>query len=324
MSRGCKAIQFPQSSHVFIIPGSQGKDKAPSMRFDPERVLIFCENFDPSQISYFDFELDEIIRTHVMDKRVIKGFCNISGARTEFAITSDNLRENVVSKDSNSINRHRQLVCGLSVALFDNPHASLSAIAQHINEHRLKTYLADANSVLFQFFKQNLNPELFVYSEYFGPQYQSGAVINGIRHEDLQRTSFADETFDLIITLEVFEHIPDALIAEKEVIRVLKKKGIYCFTVPFIPYHEHDQVRAELDENGNLKHLLEPAYHGDPLRPEEGILVFRVFSFNDLKRRFEDLGSQFKTYRFWSKSLGILGSDCWVHVVSKPRSQVDS
>src|SRR5207249_3711892 len=99
----------------------------------------------------------------------------------------------------------------------------------------------------------------------------------------------------------VFEHIPNAIAAEREVMRILKPGGVYCFTAPFLPAHDHDVVLAEVDNFGNTRYLAEPQYHVDPLRPE-GILVYRIFSFNDMKRRFESMGHEFKSYRFWSKS----------------------
>jgi hypothetical protein len=99
--------------------------------------------------------------------------------------------------------------------------------------------------------------------------------------------------------------------------RILKPGGIYCFTVPFLPIGEHDEILADIDEQGQVRYFSEPQYHGDPIRPSEGILVYRLFSFNDLKHRFETMGHEFKSYRFWSESLGILGSDCWAHSVRK-------
>jgi hypothetical protein len=74
---------------------------------------------------------------------------------------------------------------------------------------------------------------------------------------------------------------------------------------------------AEVDEHGNTRHFAEPQFHADPLRPDKGILVYRIFSFRGMKQRFEAMGHEFKSYRFWSESLGILGNDCWVHTVRK-------
>lgn len=301
---------------------TQPGDETPGMNFLPVSLdllglPIFYEDFNPSVKTQFDFELDEIIKAHAIEKGVIKGVCNISAVETDFNVLSDNLREDIIANVSHSINRHRQIICALSTAIFGCPYASLAEIAMHINQRRLKVYSAEANSPLFHFLRENLDSDLFVYSEYFGDGFRSGEIVNDMLHEDLQETSFDDESFDIILTSEVFEHIPDAITAEKEVVRILKPGGIYCFTVPFFPESEHDIVLADIDEQGNQRYFAEPQYHGDPIRPDEGILVYRLFSFRDLKERFEELGCDFKTYRFWSKSLGILDSNGWVKLVSK-------
>ncbi|HEX8422348.1 MAG TPA: methyltransferase domain-containing protein, partial [Pyrinomonadaceae bacterium] len=251
---------------------------------------VFFETYEPGQPTQFDFELDELATARALERGVIKGVCNVAGAETEFHLATDNLREDIVAQTSSTINRHRQSICALSLSVFSHPYATLAEIAAHVNRERLKVYLAETYSPLFRFLKENLEPELFVCSEYFGDAYLSGEVVGGVLHQDLQRTSFPDETFDIVLTFEVFEHIPDAIVAEREVVRILKAGGIYCFTVPLIPEGEHDLVLAELGADGEHKYFAEPQYHGDPVRPEEGILVYRIFSHRDLKQRFEGLG----------------------------------
>jgi SAM-dependent methyltransferase len=209
-----------------------------------------------------------------------------------------------VSTVSASINRHRQLICNLSMVLFGHPNSSLAGMASYMNQNNLRLYIAESNSVLPDFLRQNLKPHLFVCSEYFGLAHKSGDIVNGILHEDLQQTSFHDESFDIVLTSEVLEHIPNALAAEKEIMRLLKPGGVYCFTVPFAPASEHDIILARMDESWQIRYLAEPQFHLDRLRPEE-VPVYRIFSYNDLKKRFEAMGSEFISYRFWSKLLGM-------------------
>lgn len=40
-------------------------------------------------------------------------------------------------------------------------------------------------------------------SEYINADVPAGQVIEGIRHEDLQRTTFNDEAFDLVLSSDV-------------------------------------------------------------------------------------------------------------------------
>jgi len=286
------------------------------------RRPVFFEELDPSSPTDFDVERDETIKRYALGQGKLNGFCNVAGSETEFIVASDDFRETVVSTVSSSINRHRQLVCAVSMALFGKPHVSLPDIATAINRDSLQVYIAETNSVLPIALKRALRPELLVCSEYFGAGHESGEIVDGILNQDLQRTSFEDESFDIVITSEVFEHIPDAVAAEKEVMRILRKGGVYCFTVPFLPAGDHDIVLAEMHKNGKIEYFAEPQFHSDPIRPGEGALVYRLFSFHDLKQRFQAMGHEFKTYRFWSEPLGILGNDGWAHTVRKSRSEV--
>lgn len=57
---------------------------------------------------------------------------------------------------------------------------------------------------------------------------------------------FENESFDTVIATEVLEHCPDPFIIFNETNRVLKKNGVFFFTVPFLwNLHEvpHDEFR---------------------------------------------------------------------------------
>lgn len=246
----------------------------------------------------------------------LRGTDPFDGKPCEFIYAGGDFRESLVSSVSRSIQRQRTLVAGLSKYLFNEPNRTLAECCTYINLHRLRLFTAEANSAIFEFLKIHIEPELFYYSEYFGQEYRPGDKVCGIPHEDLQQLSFTDHFFDIVFTSEVLEHVPDALAAEKEIIRVLKPGGVYIFTVPYMPNASHDIVRAVI-ENGQVKHIVEPQYHGDPLRPNEGILVFRIFCERELKERFTDLGASFATYNVFDQSLGIISFDAFVHVVIK-------
>lgn len=53
--------------------------------------------------------------------------------------------------------------------------------------------------------------------------------------EDIQALSWADGSFDLVLTSETLEHIPDPRLALRETLRVLRPGGRHVFTVPVDP-----------------------------------------------------------------------------------------
>jgi len=71
-------------------------------------------------------------------------------------------------------------------------------------------------------------------SEYLGEGVPFGAENErGIRNEDCTKLSFAGESFDALLSYDVFEHIPNFGLAFEECHRVLKKGGRLLFSAPF-------------------------------------------------------------------------------------------
>ena len=124
--------------------------------------------------------------------------------------------------------------------------------------------------------------------------------VSGIRCEDLITSlTFPDERFDYLLSFECLEHIPDYKSALRECARVLKSGGKFFCTVPFHGDAKHT-IRARVDADGSIEHLLPPGeYHGDPVNPD-GVLCFRYFGvelLDDLKDAgFADLA----VWLYWS------------------------
>jgi len=117
-------------------------------------------------------------------------------------------------------------------------------------------------------------------SEYFADA-EPGSYRNGVRCEDAQRLSYADASFDLVTSTEVLEHVPDDARAFAELHRVLRPGGTLLFTVPL--YGGYPTIERARLRDGVVEHLLEPAYHIDPLRGE-GILAFRDYGLDIVER----------------------------------------
>lgn len=104
----------------------------------------------------------------------------------------------------------------------------------------------------------------------------------GIRYEDLTRLSFSDEIFDVIICLEILEHIPNYHAALHQIRRCLKQGATALLSFPWLGgSHYLNRQRARLLEDGSIEHLLSPSYHGDPANAE-GILCFQDFGWQIL------------------------------------------
>ena len=114
-------------------------------------------------------------------------------------------------------------------------------------------------------------------SEYL-PDTTPGTMKDGVLCQDVQNLTFDDGVFDYVLSFDVLEHVPDYRKAIGEIYRVLKPGGIFLFTVPIGLDSPISHTRAEINENGEVEHILEEEYHGNPLGPPS--LCFTSFGFD--------------------------------------------
>jgi SAM-dependent methyltransferase len=100
--------------------------------------------------------------------------------------------------------------------------------------------------------------------------------------EDLTALSYADASFDLVITSDTLEHVPDIDRALRETLRVLRPGGAHVFSVPVV-WDRATRQRATI-EGGVLKHLLPPSHHGAPAEGKSDFLVFYEFGADFVDR----------------------------------------
>ena len=148
-------------------------------------------------------------------------------------------------------------------------------IWKHIKEHlNGKVYLPAGDGFLYHKLKNYVS---ICFSDYYTSEYD---VLPGISHQNLTNLTFSDNSFDLIISEHIMEHVNDPKKAFNEIYRVLKKDGRYIFTIPF---ESKNKSLTRIDKNYNI--LITKKYHLDPLRAE-GALVFNDFSKKDFFEKY--------------------------------------
>lgn len=150
----------------------------------------------------------------------------------------------------------------------------------------MKHYFSDAKNIYLtehdtQYHKnlKKLHPHNLTIST-----YRPGDVL----HQDLTKLTYPDNSFDLCMSFEDIEHIPDYKIAIEELYRVTKPGGHVLLSTPIIFENNKTIVRATVNERGEITHLLPPDYHGDPLLAR-GILCYYHFGW-DLLDSFRAAG----------------------------------
>jgi len=233
--------------------------------------------------------------------------CPVCGSLTLITDVGRSLRESCKCLRCKSTNRQRQIayvVCGVVSKATGSKITSLKDLA------RLDGFVIYNTEAGRQIHDQLSKVKDYICSEYFGEGFQSGDVVDGKMHQDLMSLSFDDQSIDLVISSDVFEHIPDAYRAHKEVYRVLKPGGRHVFTVPFYQTEFVDEDRTIMDIRGRPVFVKEPIYHGDPIRAE-GSLVHRIFSLEMLVK-LGKIGFHTNMYRLYKPSSGIFGSNALV------------
>ncbi len=108
----------------------------------------------------------------------------------------------------------------------------------------------------------------------------------GTRHEDLTQLTYLDGSFDLVLTSESLEHVPDLSAALGEILRVLKPGGYHIFTIPVYPDVEKTYARTVVRAGGVVEHLAPQIRHPSG---DHGWLVYTEFGA-DLSAVFRAAG----------------------------------
>lgn len=132
--------------------------------------------------------------------------------------------------------------------------------------------------------------------------------LQSIEHQDVELLTYSDSTFDLYVSAEILEHLPSVQLALNEARRILRLGGTFICTFPF-NYMSEFSVEKNLIENGNIVHLTEPEYHGNPLSSDKGSLVFTIPGW-DILSQCKAAGFSRAMFVFRSsRRLGIIGKE---------------
>ncbi len=134
---------------------------------------------------------------------------------------------------------------------------SLSSWAEHPEPHQLRAVEVNRIDGVHECLTKLPR---FIFSD-FREDVQRGTYAHGVRNEDLCSMTFPDSSFDLILTSETLEHVPDLAAALADVRRVLAPGGRHVFTVPLLPGVDRTFARSVVDADGKLRHLTTPICH---------------------------------------------------------------
>jgi len=211
-----------------------------------------------------------------------KGLCNVCGKPVDFEL--DYMFADLIATDKAKEPVWRERMVCMGCCLNNRMRYIIGKIKDEY-QPGMKIYINENITYAYKALKKYI-PDL-VGSEYLAEDLISGQVVDGILHEDAMHLSFSDETFDVMVSQDVFEHVADYELAFKEMHRILKKDGKAIFTIPFNTIENEVEKRARIVD-GKVEYLMEPLYHGNPLS-DKGSLVFNIFSW-DLFDKLKECG----------------------------------
>jgi SAM-dependent methyltransferase len=213
-------------------------------------------------------ELGEIVpvRQAILDdirsRGYVEPFTGIRRYPHQIVIRDKNLQESISSHDLNA--RRRALLVQIMLDL---------QVRGWLPRRDLRILGAEAVSRIAMILRGN-------YPFYLGTEYLPDEAARHkffpIPHMDLQLIDYPDESFDVFISSDVFEHIPDLDRALKEIHRILKPGGIIVSSFPFHPGQLTTRIKASLSDTGEVIHHAEPEYHSNPVADVRGSLVFQL------------------------------------------------
>jgi len=247
--------------------------------------------------------------TAIMSRRLseqsflLDGYCKVCDKPTTFLV--DRLYGAQESVEVWMPNWRERLVCA-HCQLTNRQRAILYVIKEAVatrTEQAVSLYTMEEITPLFTCLSHNL--ENVTGSEYLGEGIEGGTIVDGMRHENVEALSFSDQSFDIITSNDVLEHVNLPEQAFGEMYRVLKQGGEIFVTIPF-HINAIQTVRHAKLVNGEVKHLFPPIYHGNPLS-EKGSLVFNDFGWYFVEQLkavgFQDVS----LCHYWSYLYGYLG-----------------
>lgn len=220
------------------------------------------------------------------------GLCSICGRKSIFFADKENIKESLHCIFCNAWFRLRFLSDQIINTFSKGTAISLTDLIREEDFGYLDIYEAQAQGPIHSVLKNCPN---YICSEYFDNIKPS--TIYNIRCEDLQKLSFRDNKFDIIIHTSVLEHVRKPISALREMYRVLKNEGSLIFEVPMTdPWRNSirkksiKRVDTSADED---VFILEPIYHGDAIC-KNGSLVHTDWGL-DIVDTLKEIGFVVKT-----------------------------
>ena len=158
----------------------------------------------------------------------------------------------------------------------------------------------------------------YVASQFY-PRLPLGSLSGNVRCENLEMQTFPSESFDLVVTQDVMEHVFDPAAAYREIHRTLKSSGYHVHTTPIYKELVCTEQKAKLEADGTICYFGEPEYHGNPISGDGSLVTYHYgYDLADLITTWAPFDVEIRRYA--DRTRGIIAEFSEV-IICRKRSQ---
>ncbi len=195
-----------------------------------------------------------------MRSNFYRGYCTVCGQWTRFLNVSKSIRETYRCDNCKASLRERVLAEAIISIYGKGQCDNIRSLA---NENETFIDLQILHPGLIGAIRNEISSLKGYYQSnyWLGTSPKEGKVI--VPHQDLMSLTLESNSFDLVITSDIMEHIRKPWLAFTEIKRILRMGGSHIFTVSSIAPLRKKTIMHVDTSSGSDVLISEPMYHGD-------------------------------------------------------------
>ncbi|MGK7911921.1 MAG: methyltransferase domain-containing protein [Synechococcus sp.] len=199
-----------------------------------------------------------------------QGYCHVCGKNGVFIHEINNTRKGYKCPHCSASLQYRHQAKVILDSL-SNRYKSFAEFSQTSVCENLSIYEPGIAGPFRKYLRQHSNYQ----QSYFWPDISTGEEHDGIRCENLESSTFADNSFDLVISSDILDCVRKPYDAFAEIYRILRPGGCHIFSISLTwPPSQRTIKRVDVDREDTF--LMPPIFQSSPVN-KSGSLVYNNF-----------------------------------------------
>jgi len=185
--------------------------------------------------------------------------CSVCGLQSDFLKEGRSIRETYLCTHCRASLRYR----AQTEVILNFTNSPAKCLADLVKTEEFKS-LSIYEPGLIGPFRKYFNGLANYATSHFWENIPLGSEKDGVTCQNLESLTYSDNSFDLVISSDIFEHVRHPYKGYEEIKRVLKSGGAHIFSIPVTaPVREKTFYRVDTSTEEDI-FLVEPHYHGAP------------------------------------------------------------